>query len=139
MEKVKCIWCNIEKNKEDMSVIYGKNAYFNKSIFYGCKGEHISSTKVFLEKTEKYYSHTQTTFFLTLIIYPLLVIFLKKYFHLITILITFDFGSGLFLYPFGAPAMTEKFGIKNSIFIIRLIATALIIAAGFLAARLWFL
>lgn len=139
MEKVKCIWCNTVANKEDMSVIYGKNSYFNKAIFYGCKGEHITSIKNFLEKTEKYYSHTQATFLLTLVIYPLLVIFLKKYFHLITILITLDFGSGLFLYPFGAPAMTEKIGIKNAVFIIRIIASILIIAASALAYRVWFL
>ncbi len=137
MEKVKCAWCNTENVKEEMSVIYGKNAFFNKSIFYGCKGEHINNVKSFLEKTEKFYSNTQSTFLISVILYPLLMFIFKKYFHWITIIFTIDFGAGLMFFPFGSSALTEKIGIQKSSILLRTIALALITCAVILIIRYW--
>ncbi|HPP88515.1 MAG TPA: hypothetical protein PLM75_11710, partial [bacterium] len=78
MEKIKCLWCNALKDKNELNVIYGKNAYFNKSIFYGCgDNNHIEKIKKFLEHTEKYYSHAQSSIKMSLILYPLLMVIFK--------------------------------------------------------------
>jgi len=123
------------KPKEEMSVIYGKNTFFNKAIFYGCKGDHIEKVKGFLERAEKYYAHSRSSILLSLAVYPLLLFFFRKYFNLLTILISVDFGSGLFFFPFGSPALTEKFGIRSTIYFLRIAAASILIAAAALVAR----
>jgi len=135
-KKYKCLWCNSEKNKEDLSVIYGNNKFFNKSFFYSCKGNHIENLKKYLEKTEKYYTHSFSSILVSLIIYPSLIIILKKYQYWISIFMSFDFGTGLFFFPFSTPGFTEKFGVKKTLIILRAISLILILSALILLLRI---
>ncbi|HPG31797.1 MAG TPA: hypothetical protein PKY81_03470 [bacterium] len=135
VEKHKCLWCNIEKKKEDLSVIYGKNQFFNKSIFYGCKGSHIDNVKLFLERSEKYFSHSRTSVMTSLVIYPLVFILLKKYFYWITVMLSVDFGSGIIFFPYSSASLTEKIGLRTALFITRLVGAGLVVSGITLAAR----
>jgi len=126
---VKCLWCNAKKQKSELNVIYGKNSYFNRSIFYGCNNEHINLIKQFLEKTEKYHMQSFSSLIISLIIYPALLFFFKNYYYRITIIISIDFGSGLIFFPFALPRLTEKLGIQKYLFIFRTLGFAILIMA----------
>ncbi|MBP7653317.1 hypothetical protein KA977_07835 [Candidatus Dependentiae bacterium] len=134
-EKYKCLWCNTEKKKEDLSVIYGKNQFFNKAIFYGCKGTHIDNIKIFLERSEKYYPHSRTSVMMSLVIYPVMFFLMKKYFYWITVMLSIDFGSGLIFFPYSSPALTEKIGLRNMLVFMRITGTALLTSGLILVAR----
>ncbi|HOK40842.1 MAG TPA: hypothetical protein PLD27_07385 [bacterium] len=128
--KIKCLWCNKQFDfKKTINVNYA-NPIFEDEPLFVCSPEHSEKTIEFLEKARNYYNSTYLSLLIALFIYPFLAFVFKKYFLIITMFMSFDFGIGLLIFPFTTPHLIKKVGILKSILIAKTIAI-IVILIGF--------
>ena len=120
--KLRCIWCNRNLTSDTFKNFNYENPLLNNKSYFVCSDEHYKKTVNFLDLSRNYYKVSYLGLKIGLIIYPLLVIFLKKFFSIITMIMCFDFGIGLFLFPFTTPNLIKKIGLEKAIIIAKIIS-----------------
>lgn len=113
--KIKCLWCNKHLDPKNIINLNYLNPIFEDETIFVCSKEHSEKTVEFLEKARDYFNGVYSSLKLSLILYPLLAIIFRKYFVIITMLMSLDFGIGLFFFPFTTPQIIKKIGISKSI------------------------
>jgi hypothetical protein len=121
--KLKCLWCGKRITQDNLQNINYINPIFNNEALFVCSEEHKTKALSFLEVARNYYKISYFGLRMGIILYPVLALLFKNYFHIITMIMAFDFGIGLFIFPFTTPALIKNFGIKKSVIIAKVIST----------------
>lgn len=120
--KVNCLWCNKNLSGDNLTHIKYENPIFEKDALFVCSNEHKKKVLSFLENARNYYSVSLFGLNMGIIIYPLLSFLFRRYFSVIVMIMSFDFGIGLFFFPFTTPNLIKNIGIKKAVIFAKIIS-----------------